>query len=84
MNEQIFVSYMFRSYSVVSSKFVYSRVRNKRSPTIINFLTFFQGLRPYFGLHSRGKNGATIILFAKFSRGLRSFKGVRLFQTLEY
>ena len=32
--------------------FSYSRVRNKRSPTIINFLTFFQGLRPYSGLHS--------------------------------
>ena len=30
----------------------YSRVRNKRSPTIIKFLTFFQGLRPYSGLHS--------------------------------
>ena len=30
----------------------YSRVRIKRSPTIINFLTFFQGLRPYSGLHS--------------------------------
>ena len=30
----------------------YSRVRNKRSPTIIIFLTFFQGLRPYSGLHS--------------------------------
>ena len=30
----------------------YSRVRNKCSPTIINFLTFFQGLRPYSGLHS--------------------------------
>ena len=30
----------------------YSRVQNKRSPTIINFLTFFQGLRPYSGLHS--------------------------------
>ena len=28
----------------------YSRVRNKRSPMIINFLTFFQGLRPYSGL----------------------------------
>ena len=33
-------------------RFFYSRVRNKRSPTIINFLTFFQGLRPYSGLHS--------------------------------
>ena len=31
---------------------LYSRVRNKRSPTIINFSTFFQGLRPYSGLHS--------------------------------
>ena len=31
---------------------LYSRVRNKCSPTIINFLTFFQGLRPYSRLHS--------------------------------
>ena len=30
----------------------YSRVLNKRSPTIINYLSFFQGLRPYSGLHS--------------------------------
>ena len=30
----------------------YSRVQNKRSPTIINFWTFFQGLWPYSGLHS--------------------------------
>ena len=30
----------------------YSRVRNKHSRTLINFLTFFQGLRPYSGLHS--------------------------------
>ena len=30
----------------------YSRARNKRSPTIINFLTFFQGLRPLSGLYS--------------------------------
>ena len=29
----------------------YSRVRNKHSPMLINFLTFFQGLRPYSGLH---------------------------------
>ena len=33
------------------STLAYSRVRNKRSPKIINFLTFFQGLRPYSGLH---------------------------------
>ena len=30
----------------------YSRVRNKHSRTLINFLTFIQGLRPYSGLHS--------------------------------
>ena len=29
----------------------YSRVQNKRSPRIINLLTFFQGLRPYSRLH---------------------------------
>ena len=28
-----------------------SRVRNKHSPTLINLLTFFQGLRSYSGLH---------------------------------
>ena len=32
-------------------KYSYSRVRNKHSPTLIDFLTFFQGLRPYSGLH---------------------------------
>ena len=32
----------------------YSRVRNKHSPMIIKFLTFFQGLRPYSRLHSIG------------------------------
>ena len=37
-----------RKYSFVA----YSRVRNKHSPTIIDFLFFFQGLRPYSGLHS--------------------------------
>ena len=34
------------------TKVNYSRVRNKHSRTLINFLTFFQGLRPYSGLHS--------------------------------
>ena len=29
----------------------YSRVRNKHSPTLINFLSFFQGLWSYSGLH---------------------------------
>ena len=31
---------------------IYSRVRNKHSRMLINFLTFIQGLRPYSGLHS--------------------------------
>ena len=30
---------------------IYSRVWNKHTPTLINFLTFFQGLQPYSGLH---------------------------------
>ena len=30
----------------------YSRVRNKHTLMVINFLTFFQGLQPYSGLHS--------------------------------
>ena len=37
--------------NVISSQSFYSRVRNKHSPTLINFLTFFQGLRPYSRLH---------------------------------
>ena len=46
-----------RHFTLKSSDFkhfsiIYSRVRNKRSPTIIIFLTFFQGLRPYSGRHS--------------------------------
>ena len=46
-----------KSYRIILQKsciivnFVHSRVRNKHSPTLINFLTFFQGLWPYSGLH---------------------------------
>ena len=40
------------SRTAINLFFPYSRVRNKRSPMIINFLTFSQGLRPYSGLHS--------------------------------
>jgi hypothetical protein len=44
----------------------YSRVRYKHTSMPINFLTFFHGLRPYFGLHrailnSISINGATFI-----------------------
>ena len=38
--------------SFVNPFLAYSRVRNKHSRTLINFLTFIQGLRPYSGLHS--------------------------------
>ena len=67
----------------------YSRVRNKHSPTLINFLTFFQGLRPYSGLHRayfssiRYKWGYAYS-FCQIFQGLCLFKGLRLFQTLEY
>ena len=69
----------------------YSRVRNKHTPTLINFLTFFQGLWPYSGLHRaylssmsiRYKWGYTYF-FCQIFEGLRLFKGVCLFQTLEY
>ena len=41
----------FAYISFPPKNYVYSRVRNKHSPMLINFLTFFQGLRPYSGLH---------------------------------
>ena len=66
----------------------YSRVRNKHNPTLIKFFTFFQGLRPYSGLHRaylssiRYKWGYAYS-FCQIFHGLRLFKGVRLLQTLE-
>ena len=38
--------------SWITKIIIYSRVRNKHSRTLINFLTFIQGLWPYSGLHS--------------------------------
>ena len=68
----------------------YSRVRNKRTPTLINFLTFFQGLRPYSGLHRAYLSSISIrykqsyaYSFCQIFQRLRLFKGVRLFPTLE-
>jgi len=68
----------------------YSRVRNKRTPTLINFLTFFQGLQPYSGLHRAYFSSISIrykwgyaYSFCQIFQGLRLFKGLRLFQTLE-
>ena len=62
----------------------------KRTPTFINFLNFFQGLRSYcelkrlkfyyISLHIlRGY----IYSFCQIFQRLRLFKGLRLFQTLE-
>ena len=71
--------------------FHYSRVRNKHTPTLINFLTFLQGLRPYSGLHRAYLGGISIrykwgyaYSFCQIFQGLPLFKGLRLFQTLEY
>ena len=69
----------------------YSRVWNKHSPTLINFLTFFQGLLPYSGLHRayfssisiRYKMGYAYSVCQIF-QGLCLCKGLRLFQTLEH
>ena len=47
----IYSRYRYRVFDRVGHETMYSRVRNKCSPTLINFLTFFQGLRPYSGLH---------------------------------
>ena len=67
-----------------------SRVRNKHSPMLINFLTFFQGLRPYSGLHRAYFSSIRIMYklgyaysFCQIFQGLRLFKGLRLFQNLE-
>jgi hypothetical protein len=69
---------------------VYSRVRNKHTPTLINFLTFFQGLWPYSGLHRAYFSSISIrykwgyaYSFRQIFQPLCLFKGLRLFQTLE-
>ena len=68
----------------------YSWVQNKHSPTLINFLTLFQGLQPYSGLHRAYLSSVSIrykcgyaYSFCQIFQGLRLFKGLRLFQTLE-
>ena len=69
----------------------YFRVRNKHTPTLINFLTFFQGLLPYSRLHRAYFSSMNIrykwgyaYSFCQIFHVLRLFKGLRLFQTLEY
>ena len=62
----------------------YSRVRNKHTPTLINFLTFFQGLRPYSGLHRAYLSSISIRYRWGYAYSFSQIlQGLRLFQTLE-
>ena len=62
----------------------YSRVQNKHSPTLINFLTFFQGLQPYSGLHRAYFSNISIRYKWGYAYSFcQIFQGLRLFQTLE-
>ena len=63
----------------------YSRVRNKHTPTLINFWNFFQGLRSYSGLKrlkvyyiSLHILGGYVYSFCQIYQMLRLFKGLRL------
>ena len=62
----------------------YSWVRNKHSPTLINFLFFFQGLRPYSGLHRAYFSSISIRYKWGYAYSFcQIFQGLRLFQTLD-
>ena len=69
-----------------------SGINNKHTPTLIDLLTFFQGLRPYSGLHRASFSSISSIRckwgyaysFCQIFHRLRLFKGLCLFQTLEY
>ena len=68
----------------------YSRVQNKHTPMLINFLTFFQGLWHYSGLHRAYLSSISIrykwgyaYSYCQIFQGLHLFKGVGLFHTLE-
>ena len=63
----------------------YSRVRNKHSLTLTNLLTFFQGLRPYSGIHRAYFSNISIrYKWGNAYSFSQIFQGLRLFQTLEY
>ena len=66
----------------------YSRVRNKHTPTFINFWDFFQGLQSYYGLKrlkfyyiSLHILRGYIYSFCQIFQRLHKFKGLRLFRT---
>ena len=81
-----------KSYRIILQKsciivnFVHSRVRNKHSPTLINFLTFFQELplhRAYFNSISIRYKWGYSYSFCQIFKGLWLFKELSLFQTLD-
>ena len=77
----------FSSIILVSLISLYSRVRNKRTPTFINFWHLFQGQRSYYGLKRLKVYYISFYIlrgyhcfFCQIFQWLRLFKGLRLFQ----
>ena len=70
-------------YPVRRCSVCYSRVRNKHSPTLINFLTYSGLHRAYFSSISIRYKWGYAYSFCQIFQGLRLFKGLCLFQTLE-
>ena len=74
----------------IGIKSLYSRVRNKRTPTFIIFWIFFQGLCSYYGLKrlefyyiSLHILRACVYFSCRIFQKLRLFKQLHLFWTLE-
>ena len=62
-----------------------SRVWNKHSPTLINLLTFFQGRRPYSGVHRAYISSIGIRYKWSYAYSFwQIIQGLCLFKTLEY
>ena len=59
-SQYISIKFLIHKQSENMKMCYYSRVRNKRTPMLINFLTFFQGLRPYSRLHRAYLNSMII------------------------
>ena len=63
----------------------YSRLRNKHTPTLIKFLTFFQWLRPYSRFHTAYFSSISIRYEWGYAYSFwLIFQGLLLFQSLEY